>query len=104
VRLFLDTSVLLAAADSATGASRSIFDLSEANNWELLTTDYCLEEFQRKDRPVLLSALSARADYLITLDVADFQNALGPQIYGMQIRKPGQFIDEQRRAQALREV
>jgi len=57
-----------------------------------------------KDRPVLLSALSTRAGYLITLDVADFQNALGLQIYGMQIRKPGQFIDEQRRAGKLRDT
>ena len=44
MRLFLDTSVLLAAAGSSTGASRAIFDLGEAQQWELVTSLYCVEE------------------------------------------------------------
>jgi len=47
VRLFLDTSVLLAASDSANGASREIFRRASANGWILVTTPYGLEEVLR---------------------------------------------------------
>jgi len=137
VRLFLDTSVLLAAAGSTKGASRFLFQMRSACSWTLLTTPYCIEEALRnaprvsrtalgilegllisqleevptrvsfdqvlifpkkKDRPVLITALTAGADYLLTLDRADFQSVLGPQIYGMHIRTPELFLIEQREA------
>jgi predicted nucleic acid-binding protein len=44
VRLFLDTSVLLAASGSATGASGEIFRRAPANNWVLVATPYVIEE------------------------------------------------------------
>ncbi len=44
MRLFLDTSVLLAASGSATGASRQIFRRASANGWVLVSTPYALEE------------------------------------------------------------
>jgi predicted nucleic acid-binding protein len=44
VRLFLDSSVLLAAAGSSTGASRLLFDIASRHGWELLTAEYCLRE------------------------------------------------------------
>jgi predicted nucleic acid-binding protein len=44
LRLFLDTSVLLAASGSASGASREIFALASANEWSLIATPYVLEE------------------------------------------------------------
>ena len=47
MRLFLDTSVLLAASGSAVGASREIFRRASANSWVLLTTPYALEEVLR---------------------------------------------------------
>jgi predicted nucleic acid-binding protein len=47
MRLFLATSVLLAASGSATGASREIFRLAEINSWTLLATPYVLEEVRR---------------------------------------------------------
>jgi len=47
VRLFLDTSVLLAASGSATGASREIFRRAPANGWLLIATPYVLEEVVR---------------------------------------------------------
>jgi hypothetical protein len=47
VRLFLDTSVLLAASGSAAGASREIFRRSSANGWILIATPYGLEEVLR---------------------------------------------------------
>jgi predicted nucleic acid-binding protein len=54
-----------------------------------------------KDRPVLLSALGAEADVLLTLDEADFQNVIGAQVYSLQIRSPGQFLNDQREANLL---
>lgn len=47
MKLFLDTSVLLAAAGSRTGASRAIFDYSSAQGWRLLSSPYAVEEVLR---------------------------------------------------------
>ena len=59
MRLFLDTSVLLAASGSATGVSREVFRLAPANDWRLVATPYVVEEVLR-NFPEL--ALSASAD------------------------------------------
>jgi predicted nucleic acid-binding protein len=132
VKLFLDTRVLFAAAGSATGASRLLFDLREPLNLTLLTTHYCMAETARnlgklpdeveasrvwgerlvgglriepdvwvhenpvifpvpKDRPVLLSAL-ASADWLLTLDRADFSRLLGDSVYHLRIATPAVFL------------
>jgi predicted nucleic acid-binding protein len=66
-----------------------------------LTFDKVLVFPKAKDRPVLLSALGAEADVLLTLDEADFQNVIGAQIYGLQVRSPGQFLANQRDAGLL---
>jgi predicted nucleic acid-binding protein len=47
VRLFLDTSVLLAAAGSANGTSRALFSYSAAQGWVLLCSPYVLNEVLR---------------------------------------------------------
>jgi predicted nucleic acid-binding protein len=47
MRLFLDTSVLLAASGSANGASREIFRLAAKNSWTLMATPYAVEEVRR---------------------------------------------------------
>jgi predicted nucleic acid-binding protein len=140
VRLFLDTSVLLAAAGSGKGASHYLIEEARAHTWALLSAPYCVEEAVRnarkigpkapaalaqlvlpklalvptelafdkalvfpkaKDRPVLLSALGTHADCLLTLDETDFQNVIGSQVYGMDIRTPGMFLVEQREAGRL---
>jgi hypothetical protein len=44
VRLFLDTSVLLAACGSTTGASHEIFRLARIHGWTLIATPYVIEE------------------------------------------------------------
>ncbi len=135
--LFLDTSVLLAAAGSATGAARFICRNGVDHGWLLLTSGYCLQETLRnlpkmgttalsfwvsliqpvlqiapdvltigeralvfpkaKDRPVVITALAAAADVLLTLDKTDFHGALGRQVYGMSIRTPAEFLIDQRR-------
>jgi len=77
VRLFLDTSVLLAASGSAAGASREIFRRASANAWVLVSTPYALEEVSRNlpDFPPSASAEWARLrtallvmDDVLTLD------------------------------------
>jgi hypothetical protein len=134
VRLFLDTSVLLAAAGSGRGASRFLITEAATQGWVLVSADYCQEEARRnlakigaseaswrkivapaleftavrlaldkplvfpkaKDRPVVISALAARCEWLLTLDETDFHGNLGREIYGMAIATPGQFLIEQR--------
>jgi len=44
VRLFLDTSVLLAASGSDRGASREIFRRAPDSGWTLLTSPYVIDE------------------------------------------------------------
>lgn len=44
MNLFLDTSVVLAACGSLTGASRAIFDVTFDHGWSLLTSAYVLSE------------------------------------------------------------
>lgn len=46
MRLFLDTSVLLAASGSAKGASREVFRLATPNQWTLVATPYVLSEVE----------------------------------------------------------
>jgi predicted nucleic acid-binding protein len=47
MRLFLDTSVLLAAAGSATGASRFVLEEGASHGWQLITSGYCIQETVR---------------------------------------------------------
>lgn len=49
-----------------------------------------------KDRPVVVAALAVAADWLLTLDEADFHKKLGREVYGLRIATPGQFLLEQR--------
>jgi predicted nucleic acid-binding protein len=46
-----------------------------------------------KDRPVIITALSANADCLLTLDKADFKGLLSESIYQMWILSPAQFLN-----------
>ncbi len=44
--LFLDTSALLAACGSATGASRFIIEDATANDWQIVVSPYVLAEME----------------------------------------------------------
>ena len=77
MRLFLDTSVLLAASGSAGGASREIFRRASGNGWGLVSTPYVIEEVLRNlsSFPPVASAEWARLrpvlllmDDVLTLD------------------------------------
>jgi len=47
VKLFLDTSVLLAVCGSAKGSSRAIFHLAAGAAWSLMSSPYALTEVMR---------------------------------------------------------
>ncbi|MDQ5980913.1 MAG: hypothetical protein QG602_3891 [Verrucomicrobiota bacterium] len=135
MRLFLDTSVLLAASGSRRGASRFLITEASGHDWELVSSDYCDEETHRnlpklgrpaaiawrneikprlrfvrtdltldkplvfpkaKDRPVVITALASRSDWLLTLDEGDFHAKLGHEVYALRIATPGEFLLEQR--------
>lgn len=63
---------------------------------DVVSLDKALVFEKAKDRPVLISALAADADFLLTLDRTDFHRALGTQVYGMSVRTPAEFLMEQR--------
>lgn len=56
MNVFLDSSVLLAACGSATGASRAVIDAATVHGWHLLTSSYVLAEVEKN-----LSAIPAGA-------------------------------------------
>ncbi len=58
MKLFLDTSVLLAACGSEHGISRELFRLAPLNEWMLITTPYVLEETE-KNLPKLPSSAAS---------------------------------------------
>lgn len=73
MRLFLDTSVLLAACGSTAGASHEIFRLSRVHGWTLIATPYVIGEVLNNlpDFPPAATAqwASLRADLLVLDDV-----------------------------------
>ena len=52
MKLFLDTSVLLAAAGSANGASRFLFESDTLQRWQLLSSPYCLAEVDKNNMKI----------------------------------------------------
>ncbi len=47
MKLFLDTSVLLAAAGSPNGASRFLIESASSHGWQLRSSLYCLAEVDK---------------------------------------------------------
>jgi predicted nucleic acid-binding protein len=77
VRLFLDTSVLLAAAGSVSGSSHALFEYADSQGWELLCSQYVLREVLKNLSKLPVSAESEWAllrpritvvDDILTLD------------------------------------
>lgn len=71
MKIFLDSSVLLAAAGSAHGASRALFDPQKAGDWSLLYSPYVRSEV--KDNltflaPAALSSWLALSNKLNLVD------------------------------------
>ena len=116
MRLFLDTSVLLAASGSAAGASREVFHRASANGWILIATPYGLEEVLRSlpdlapsasadwaalrpallimddvltlDRPAILPVTKDRPILFSALAWADILLTLDERDFGRFMQKP----------------
>jgi predicted nucleic acid-binding protein len=52
----------------------------------------CPIDLPEKDQPVLLSAISARADYLLTGDSTHFGRYFGQTIHGVKIWRPSDYF------------
>jgi len=57
-----------------------------------LTTKRPLLLTASKDKPVLISALAAKCDTILTLDTGDFGIVLGTEVYGMRVDAPRDFL------------
>jgi predicted nucleic acid-binding protein len=73
VTLFLDSSVLIAAAASAEGASREVFQSASRRGWRLITTPYAVAEVIRNlsgfAAPVTVTWLRLRERLVLVDDV-----------------------------------
>jgi predicted nucleic acid-binding protein len=69
-------------------------DLQACIEWvpNALTTKRPLLLTASKDKPVLISALAAKCDTLLTLDTGDFGIVLGTNVYGMTVDTPRDFL------------
>lgn len=69
-------------------------DLQERIEWvpNALTTKRPLLLKASKDKPVLISALAAKCETLLTLDTGDFGIVLGTEVYGMRVDAPRDFL------------
>lgn len=92
MRLFLDTSVLLAVSASDRGASREIFRLAPANEWIMITTAYVVEEVLRNlpDFPPLVSGawVGLRSELLLMEDVVTLDR---PVVFSARKDRPVLF-------------
>lgn len=65
-------------------------DLSITPN--ALTSNRPLLLSASKDKPVLISALAAKCDVLLTLDTGDFGILIDTKVYGMLVTTPRSFL------------
>ena len=65
-------------------------DLSFTPN--ALTSNRPLILSASKDKPVLISALAAKCDILLTLDTGDFGILIDTKVYGMLVTTPRSFL------------
>ena len=68
---------------------------------DALSLDKALVFPKTKDRPVVISAMAAQAQVLLTLDRVDFYRVLGSQVYGMAVQTPAEFLLGQRNSGAI---
>jgi len=69
-------------------------DLQARIEWvpNALTTKRPLLLTDSKDKPVLISALAAKCESLLTLDTGDFGIVMETEVYGMRVSTPRDFL------------
>ena len=92
MRLFLDSSVMIAGAASAEGASRSVFLLAETRDWRLVTTPYAVAETVRNlaafPASVTTAWLRLRSHLVIVDDVLTIDK---PAVFPVEKDRPVLF-------------
>ena len=84
-------------------ALRNLSDVSQKNRlqqllepMEIISTEqssHTLEvDLKEKDKPIILGAIKAKADYLITGDFRDFGKYFGKTIQGVIILPPAEYL------------
>lgn len=80
MKVFLDTSVLLVACNTSTGASRAIFDQAAAQGWELFASPWVVREVTKNlakfPRAATDEWLKLRTRILLVDDVLSLDRAL----------------------------
>ncbi len=95
--------VLLASKYVIEEAKRNLEDIERSTNLHSYLTSVnvvpevdqalpCPIELPEKDKPVLLAAISAKADYLITGDVTHFGKYFGHKVMGVKIIMARDYI------------
>lgn len=49
---------------------------------------------KEKDKPILLAAISAKVDYLLTGDIRDFGKFYGKKICGLTVLPPSEYLNK----------
>ena len=89
MRLFLDTSVLLAACRSLTGASREIFRLAKLNEWSLIGSSYVMEEVAENLADMGTDAQAAWPGLAVMIEIEqDVLTLDRPVVYTISKDKP----------------
>jgi len=85
VRLFLDASVLLAAAGSAKGASRAIFSYATGQSWSLISSPYAVDEVLRNLADATTDWLRLRLQLIVVDDIVSLD---GPVVFAASKDRP----------------
>lgn len=80
MKLFLDTSVLLAACGSAAGSSRALFDYAPRQGWQLIASPWVLGEVTRNLAKLTVTAATEwvrlRRQLVLVDDLVSLDRAL----------------------------
>jgi len=95
--------LLLSSSYAVEEARRNLSDPSQLESLERLLQDIqivpeadpsmpCPVDLPEKDRPLLLAAISAKADYFLTGDSTHFGRFFGQRVAGVKICRPRDYL------------
>ena len=95
--------LLLTSSYAVEEARRNLSDPSQLDNLERLLQDIqivpeadpsmrCPVDLPEKDRPLLLAAIAAKADYFLTGDITHFGSFFGEKVGGVKICRPRDYL------------
>ena len=92
-KLLLDSSALFSGIASPTGAARALLVLSETGRIQTVISEQVIVETEAPDVPIVLSAMMAQVDFLVTFNRRHFIDDPGvAQRSGLRIGDPGDAL------------